>query len=93
MTPHRTVTRWVTPEGARLELVKLTGTSNNLGRRGLRDGGTRDGWWLTVRHPASGSVLAEHYLGATVPEVALAAALAAVQAVPVLPTHPERNHP
>ena len=89
----RTATRWVTPEGARLALVHATHTSNNLGRRGLRDGGTRDGWWLIVRHPVSGSTVAEHYLGATVPEAALAAALAAVQAVPVLPTRPGRNHP
>lgn len=93
MTTRRTVTRWVTPEGARLELVHLSHTSQNLGRRGLRDGGTRDGWWLTVRHPASGTTVAEHYLGAVVPEAQLAAALAAVQAVPVLTTHPERNHP
>ena len=91
MTKHRTATRWVTPEGARLALVHATHTSNNLGRPGLRDGGTRDGWWLHVRHPRSGNVVASHYLGATVPEHQLAAALAAVQAVPVLPT--ERNHP
>jgi hypothetical protein len=44
-----------------------------------------------VRHPRSGNVVASHYLGATVPEHQLAAALDAVQAVPVLPT--ERNHP
>ena len=91
MTKHRTATRWVTPTGARLELVHATHTSNNLGRPGLRDGGTRDGWWLIVRHPRSGTTVAEHYLGADVPEHQLAAALAAVQAVPVLPT--ERNHP
>jgi hypothetical protein len=85
MTSRRTVTRWVTPEGARLALVHLTHTSGNAGRRGLRDGGTRDGWWLIVRHPASGNTVAEHYLGATVPEAQLAAALAAVNAIPELP--------
>lgn len=93
MTARRTVTRWVTPEGARLELVHLSHTSGNLGRRGLRDGGTRDGWWLTVRHPASGTTVAEHYLGATVPEAQLAAALAAVNAVPELPATHRRSHP
>jgi hypothetical protein len=93
MTTSRRTARWVTPEGARLALRHLTHTSGNLGRRGLRDGGARDGWWLTVTHPDSGAVLADIYLGATVPEEQLAAALAAVQAVPVLPTTTRRSHP
>jgi hypothetical protein len=91
MTPHRTVTRWVTPEGARLVLVHLSHTSGLNPHR--RDGGSLDGWWLIVSHPASGAVVAEHYLGAAVPEAQLAAALAAVRAVPVLPTTHRRSHP
>ena len=93
MTTRRTVTRWVTPEGARLELVHLSHTSANLGRRGLRDGGTCDGWHLYVTHPDSGAVLADVPFGATVPEAKLAAALAAVNAVPELPTTHRRSHP
>jgi hypothetical protein len=71
---HRTVTRWVTPEGARLALVYLTHTSRH-----------RDGWHLVVTHPA-GSVLADWHFGRAVDEAALAAALAAVNAIPELPT-------
>ena len=82
--------RWVTPEGARLDLTHATHTGRNRGRRGLRDGGSWDGYCLTTTHP-SGVVLCENYFGATVPEPELAAALAAIEAYDVtgLPTPPK----
>lgn len=75
--------RWVTPEGARIDLAHLTHTSGRLVSRGLRDRGAVDGWCLTVRHPRSAVVISETWLGATVPEGELAAALSAVEAVRV----------
>jgi hypothetical protein len=79
--------RWVTPGGARIDLAHLTHTSANGGRRGLRDGGAYDGYCLTATHP-SGCVLSTTYLGRTVPEAELDAALAAIDAHEVtgLPT-------
>lgn len=79
----RSERRWEAPNGAQIRLTYADHTSRNRGRRGLRDGGAWDGWVLRVRHPASGMTIAEHYLGATVPEVQLAAALEAVGAIPV----------
>jgi hypothetical protein len=80
VVPIRQARRWVTPNGAQVDLTHAVATSRNLGRRGLRDGGAWDGWCLTVRHPGSGSVVSTTYLGAEVPEARLAAALAAVEA-------------
>jgi hypothetical protein len=74
----RQARRWVTPNGAQLDLTHAIATTRNRGRRGLRDGGTWDGYCLTVTHPISGCVLSATYLGATVPEAILAAALEAV---------------
>jgi hypothetical protein len=81
--------RWVTPEGARLDLAHLTHTTGRLDRT-LRDGGTLDGYCLTATHP-SGCLLSTTYLGRTVPEAELAAAIAAVGAYDVtdLPTPPK----
>lgn len=86
MTSRRGPARWVTPEGARLVLVHLTHTGGLNPRR--RDGGALDGWSLIVLTP-NGTLAATHHLGATVPEAELAKALAAVNAVPELPTRPE----
>jgi hypothetical protein len=72
----------VTPEGAPVDLAHLTHTRGALDT-GLRDGGALDGYCLTVRHPLSGCVISETYLGATVPEAALAAAILAVGAYEV----------
>jgi hypothetical protein len=81
MRPSR-VTRWLTPEGVRIDLVYRKHTSRS------RRGGF-DGWHLITRHP-SGVVLADVRLGGEVPEVALAAALAAVDAEPVIgPPRPQ----
>jgi hypothetical protein len=74
--------RWVTPNGARLDLAHLTHTTGRLDPT-LRSGGSLDGYCLTATHPTSGCVLSETYLGATVPEAALTAALAAVAAYEV----------
>ena len=84
--------RWVTPEGARVDLYYLTETRGALSA-GLRDGGALDGWCLTVTHPRSGTVLSDTYLGARLDETALAAALTAVEAYEVtgLPTPPPRE--
>ena len=68
---------WVTPEGAPIELAHLTHTEGRSDRR--KDGGACDGWCVTVRHPATRIVLSTTYLGATVPEAELAAAIAAVE--------------
>jgi hypothetical protein len=81
--PIRQARRWVTPNGAQVDLTHAIYTGRNLGRPGLRDGGSADGWCLMVRHPASGCVLSATYLGATVPEPLLAAALEAVGAYEV----------
>lgn len=67
---------WVTPEGAPIELAHLTDTAGF--RPGTRDGGSCDGWCVIVRHPATRVVISVTYLGATVPEADLAAAIAAV---------------
>jgi len=71
--------RWRAGNGALISLTYTTHTSRNRGRP-LRDGGACDGWCLTVRHPVSRVVISETYLGATVPEADLAAALDAVGA-------------
>jgi hypothetical protein len=81
--PIRQARRWVTPSGEQVDLTHAIHTSRNRGRPGLRDGGTWDGYCVTVRHPASGSVISTTYLGATVPEAELAAGLAAVGAYEV----------
>jgi|HubBroStandDraft_3_1064219.scaffolds.fasta_scaffold42665_2 hypothetical protein len=78
--PIRRARRWVAPNGAQVDLTHAIATSRNAGRPGLRDGGTCDGYCLTVTHPASGCVVSATYLGATVPEALLAAALEAVGA-------------
>ena len=80
--------RWVTPEGARVDLFYLTHTRGALSA-GLRDGGALDGWCLTVTHP-SGVLISDTYLGARLDETALAAALADVEAYEVtdLPAPP-----
>jgi hypothetical protein len=67
---------WVTPEGAPIELAHVTDTSGFNPKR--RDGGSRDGWRVIVRHPHNQIVISVTYLGATVPEDLLAAAIAAV---------------
>lgn len=93
----RPARRWLTPEGARISLIRLTATGNTLGRPGLRDGGSADGWWLIVRHP-NGWTLSSTYLPGLSDRdpkargkarAELAAALAAVNAIPALP---RRNH-
>jgi hypothetical protein len=81
MRPGR-VTRWVTPEGVRIDLVYRKHTSRT------RRGGF-DGWHLITRHP-SGVVLADVPFGREVPWAGLAAALAAVDAEPVIgPPRPQ----
>ena len=76
--------RWVTPSGALIILAHGTYTTGN-----------RDGWRLIVKHPGSGVVISSTHLGATVPETELAAAIAAVGAIPVItPTRTiRRSHP
>jgi hypothetical protein len=76
----RQARRWVTPSGAQVDLTHAIHTGRNLGRPGLRDGGSWDGWCLMVRHPASGCVLSATYLGAAVPGRELADALADAEA-------------
>jgi hypothetical protein len=83
VSPIRQARRWVTPNGAQVDLSHAQHTSRNLGRRGLRDGGCWDGWCVTVRHPRSGSVISSTYLGAALVEAELVAALAAVVAYEV----------
>jgi hypothetical protein len=78
--PIRQARRWVTPSGAQVDLTHAIGTSRNRAPRGLRDGGTWDGYCLTVRHADSGCVVSATYLGAEVPEALLADALEAVDA-------------
>jgi hypothetical protein len=84
MMPPRPFTRWITPQGMLIDLIHVTHTSRNRGRKGLRDGGTWDGWCLITRHPVSGTTLDQVYLGADVPEDQLQAALDAVHAVPMI---------
>ena len=81
MTEPRTVTRWVTPEGAPLRLVHLTHTSRN-----------QDGWHLILTSAASGFTLLDVHFGRTCSDADLAPWLAAAHAVPVLPTT-RRSHP
>jgi hypothetical protein len=71
--------RWVTPSGALVDLAHAQHTTGRLDPR-RRDGGTVDGYRLTVTHPRSGCVVSTTYLGAAVPEAELAAALAEVDA-------------
>jgi hypothetical protein len=80
---------WVTPEGAPIELAHLTHTAGRNPAR--RDGGSCDGWRVVVRHPDTQIVLSVTYLGATVPEDLLAAAIAAVDGYEVtgLPRPPK----
>lgn len=75
--------RWVAPNGARL----------SLGHSTYRSGGEPDGWYLTVRHAASGVVTSSTWLrGLDSRDPAarhaalgeLTAALAAVDAVPYI---------
>jgi hypothetical protein len=81
VTARRAVTRWITPQLVRIDLAHATHTTGN-----------RDGWWITTRHPRSGVLLHEWRLplgdaDETVRAAAerdLYAALAAVDAVPVL---------
>jgi hypothetical protein len=75
-------TRWVTPEGHRIELTHAVGSSKHDGR-GRTYGASWDGWRLTVKHPQSLQVLTEEYLGETVDEVGLRRALDAIDASPV----------
>jgi hypothetical protein len=81
--PIRQARRWVAPSGAEVDLTHAIATGRNLGRRGLRDGGSWDGWCLVVRHPASGCVLNQTYLGVAVPVAELADAIAAIGAYEV----------
>jgi hypothetical protein len=86
----------VSPEGVRLELIHLALTGNTLLRddqgTGLRDGGTRDGWWLVWKHPDTGTVLGHWWLAIDHPdrqrreaaELTLATALTAIKAIPVI---------
>jgi len=53
--------RWVAASGAHIELIHVTGTSNIVSPN-LRDGGTRDGWWLIVKHPDTYVVLSATWL-------------------------------
>lgn len=80
--PYDGPRQYVTPEGAPIDLLHLTGTDGG-NRPGRRDGGRRDGWRVIVRHPVTGYVISDTWLGATVPEAALDAALTAVGAVRV----------
>ena len=92
-TPNPYAARqYVTPEGAPIELIHLTGTDGG-NRPGRRDGGIWDGWRVTVRHPVTRYVISDTWLGATVPEAELDAALTAVGAVRVddLPRPPRRR--
>jgi hypothetical protein len=80
-----TTRTWVTPSGLRVKLAHLTHTSNRLGQPGLRDGGTRDGWWLITSHPDSGNVMSQTWLGLELDphtERTLLDGLASVGAVP-----------
>lgn len=79
-----TARRWMT-EGALIDLGHLTGTAGRSDRR--KDGGSCDGWRLVVKRRDNGAVISVTYLGETVPELELQAALDAVGAEPV----PERN--
>ena len=74
--------RWVAPSGEVIILAHGTYTTGN-----------RDGWRLIVKHP-NGIVISTTHLGRTVPETELAAAIAAVGAIPlVTPTRTQRrNH-
>lgn len=47
--PRRPVTRWITPNRYRIDLIYATFTT----------GGARDGWWLVCRHPDSGVIVSE----------------------------------
>jgi hypothetical protein len=73
--------QWVTPEGARIDLKHLTDTVGYRTSQRI-DGGSLDGWSVTVAHP-NGRLISDTHLGATVPEADLAAAIDAVGAYEV----------
>jgi len=79
-----TARRWTTPD-ALIDLGHLTGTAGRSTSR--KDGGSCDGWRLMVKRRDNGAVITVTYLGETVPEEELQAALDAIGAEPV----PERK--
>lgn len=85
-------TRWITPQGHRIELTHGTATSHTDGRHRV-SGAAWDGWRLTVKHPRSLVVLTEEYLGAEVDELALKRALKAIDAEPVEGAWPPKPPP
>jgi hypothetical protein len=97
----RKVTRWISPDNGEhgettIELIHLIGTggANAATNRDAHLMAGGDGWHLQVKHPASGVVISSTWLALDHPnparakeaEASLAAALKAVNAVPVIKT-------